>query len=153
MTHYWALALALHQLGTIVWIGGMFFAHMALRPAAAERLEPPSRLPLMLQVFDRFFPWVWASIILLWASGLWIYFGIYGGAVLLSVHWMMGIALMMTGLFVFIWLVPYRRMRAAVSAADWPAAGAQLAVIRRVIMTNLMLGLAAALLGASGGRF
>jgi uncharacterized membrane protein len=29
------IALWLHVTGVVVWVGGMFFAHMALRPAAA----------------------------------------------------------------------------------------------------------------------
>jgi uncharacterized membrane protein len=152
MSYQWAVTLALHQLGTVVWIGGMFFAHMALRPAAAELLSPPQRLPLLLRVFDRFFPWVWVSLLLLWGSGLWMYFGLLGGGAGLYVHLMMGIAFLMTLLFLFIWYVPYRGLSAAVAAGDWPSAAPQLATIRRVILTNLILGLVTAIVGA-GGRF
>ena len=45
----------LHLLGVVVWVGGMFFAHMALRPAATELLEPPQRLPLLQATLMRFF--------------------------------------------------------------------------------------------------
>ncbi|MEA3275131.1 MAG: CopD family protein [Pseudomonadota bacterium] len=152
MSYQWALAIALHQLGTIVWVGGMFFAHMALRPAANELLDPPQRLPLMLRVFDRFFPWVWVAIGLLWAGGFWIFLGVYGGKVGMYVHAMMGIAAIMTALFGFIWFVPYRRMKAAVARSDWPDAGAHLALIRKVILTNLLLGLVTAVLGAAGPK-
>lgn len=31
-----SLALALHVLAVVVWVGGMFFAYMTLRPVAAE---------------------------------------------------------------------------------------------------------------------
>jgi uncharacterized membrane protein len=37
------LALALHILGAIVWVGGMFAIYMCLRPARGT-LEPPQRL-------------------------------------------------------------------------------------------------------------
>ena len=47
--------IALHLLSAVIWVGGMFFAHMALRPAAAQVLEPPHRLQLWVQVFKRFF--------------------------------------------------------------------------------------------------
>ena len=40
------IALWLHLLATVVWVGGMFFAHVALRPAVAA-LPPPVRLPLV----------------------------------------------------------------------------------------------------------
>jgi len=49
-----AIVYALHLLAAIVWVGGMFFAHLVLRPAAME-LEPAQRLALWLRVFDRFF--------------------------------------------------------------------------------------------------
>jgi len=51
----------------MVWIGGMFFAHQVLRPVAVAQFEPPQRLPLWDGVFSRFFPWVWAAIIVLMA--------------------------------------------------------------------------------------
>ena len=38
-----ALAITLHILGAVIWVGGMFFAYMALRPVAAALLEPPQR--------------------------------------------------------------------------------------------------------------
>ena len=53
-----SLYITLHLLGVIVWVGGMFVAYMALRPAAVEVLEPYQRLPLMKRTLDRFFPWV-----------------------------------------------------------------------------------------------
>lgn len=38
------LAITLHVLSAVVWVGGMFFAWMALRPVAASLLEPPPRV-------------------------------------------------------------------------------------------------------------
>ena len=152
MPYQWAIALSLHQLGAIVWVGGMFFAHMALRPAAGEHLKPPQRLPFMLRVFDRFFAWVWGSIFLLWGSGLWILLSLYAGKAGLHVHLMMGLAALMTALFLFIWVVPYRRMKVAVAADDWPSAAARLAVIRGIVLVNLLLGLVTAVLGAAGAK-
>jgi hypothetical protein len=35
----------------------------------------------------------------------------------------------------------YRRLSAAVAASDWPTEGGQLAIIRQLILTNLVLGL------------
>ena len=37
--------LALHVLGAVLWVGGMFFALMVLRPSLAA-LSPPQRLDL-----------------------------------------------------------------------------------------------------------
>jgi uncharacterized membrane protein len=152
MTYQWALAVVLHQLGTIVWVGGMFFAHVALRPAVNELLEPPQRLSLMRRVLGRFFGWVWFAILLLWASGLWIFLGHFGGKAGIHVHAMMGIAAVMTALFLYIWFVPFRRMKAAVSASDWPGAAARLGLIRPIILVNLVLGLITAVLGSAGPK-
>lgn len=152
MHYQWALALALHQLGSIVWVGGMFFAHMALRPAAGELLKPPERLPLMLRVFDRFFAWVWGAVIVIWASGLWIFLGLFAGTAGLHVHLMMGLASLMTILFLFIWFAPYQRMKAAVAEEDWPGAADRLSQIRVIVLVNLLLGLAAAVLGVAGPK-
>ena len=38
------LLLFLHVAGVVVWVGGMFFAYVCLRPEAASQLEPPPRL-------------------------------------------------------------------------------------------------------------
>ncbi|MDO9239917.1 MAG: hypothetical protein Q7U30_07875, partial [Methylicorpusculum sp.] len=74
-----SLAITLHLLATVIWVGGMFFAYMALRPVAAQLLEVPMRLTLWAQVFERFFPYVWGSIIILLLTGLWITFSVLGG--------------------------------------------------------------------------
>ena len=49
----------IHHLAALIWVGGMFFAYVALRPAAMEVLDPPQRLRLWDAVFRRFFQWVW----------------------------------------------------------------------------------------------
>jgi uncharacterized membrane protein len=56
-----AFGIAIHALAAVLWVGGMFFAYMVLRPSAGP-LEAPVRLQLWDRVFSRFFPWVWASV-------------------------------------------------------------------------------------------
>ena len=41
-----AIALFLHVISDVIWIGGMFLAYIVVRPAAMEVLEPPLRLKL-----------------------------------------------------------------------------------------------------------
>src|ERR1039458_2851966 len=72
------LALAFHILGAVIWVGGMFAAYYCLRPAAGA-LEPPQRLLLWRSFFQKFFPWVWASVLLLLASGYWMLVTSFGG--------------------------------------------------------------------------
>ena len=72
------LALTLHILGAVVWVGGMFAAYVCLRPAAGA-LEPPQRLRLWRGFFGKFLPWVWISILLLLATGYWMMVTHFGG--------------------------------------------------------------------------
>jgi uncharacterized membrane protein len=145
-----AIAVGLHQLATIVWIGGMFFAHLALRPAVKQTVKVPDRLLLMRGVFGRFFPWVWGSILLLWGSGLWLFLVAFKAKAPVHVHVMMGIALVMTLVFVYIYVMPYRKLKIAIDYENWSWAAAKLALIRRLILVNLLLGLITALAGSSG---
>lgn len=143
------VALTLHLLASIVWVGGMFFAHLVLRPTANAHLQPPQRLPLLLGVFDRFFPWVWVAVVTLLATGFWIFFRIFHARAGLYVHLMMGLGLLMAGIFVFLWSLPYRRMGRALAAGDLLEAGRQLAQVRRLMATNLVLGLLVAVLAGA----
>ena len=149
-----AWALALHALAAMIWVGGMFFAYMALRPVAATLLEPPLRLPLWAQTFARFFPWVWAAVITLPAAGYLLVGRLYGGlaGAPVHVHLMQGLGWVMIALFAYVYFLPYRRLQAAVAAADWPAGGAALARIRRIVGINLILGLIVVAV-ATGGRY
>ncbi len=131
-----------HVLATVVWVGGMFFAHQVLRPVAAAQLEPPQRLRLWAGVFGRFFPWVWAAVVLLLVTGQGVVAQVGGyGVVPKHVHVMAGIGYLMAAIFAYVYFVPYRRFVAAVQAEAWPTAGEVLVVIRRIIGTNLTLGL------------
>ena len=145
------LALVLHSLAAAVWVGGMFFAYMALRPAAGA-LEPPQRLTLWRGTFDRFFPWVWAAVAALLVSGyamIFLHFGGFSGAGL-HVHVMHGIGLVMMALFAHLFFAPWRRLKAAVDAGNWAEGGRNLGPIRRIVGINLILGLVTVAVGASG---
>ncbi|WP_108444699.1 CopD family protein [Halomonas denitrificans] len=148
------LAISLHLLAAVIWVGGMFFAWMILRRVAGELLEPPQRLTLWYQVFQRFFPWVWASVAVLLATGLWMLFGYFGGmaGAGLHVHLMLVSGLAMMAIFLHVWFAPFRRLGRAVADEDWPTGGQQLARIRRLIGLNLLLGLATIAI-AAGGRY
>ena len=144
-------ALIVHILAAVVWVGGMFFAHQVLRPSAVA-LDPPFRLTLWSRVFDRFFSWVFAAIILLLASGYGLVFGVYGGfrALPISVNLMQGIGILMMLLFLHLYFAPWRRFRTAVAREDWAEGGRQLGQIRRIVTINLILGLIVIAIGGSG---
>lgn len=142
---------ALHVLSAIVWVGGMFFALLVLRPAAGA-MEPPDRLSLWARVFAGFFNWVWAAVALLLATGYWMIFQGWGGFANMPIylHWMHGIGWVMVLLFLHLWFAPYKRFKAALAAGDLPDAARRLNQIRWIVTVNLVLGLINATLGAAG---
>jgi uncharacterized membrane protein len=145
------IGLLFHILAAVIWVGGMFFAHQMLRPAAGA-LEPPQRLALWRRVFSRFFPWVWASVVALLASGYAMVFLGFGGfgRVGLPVHIMQGLGIIMMLAFAHLYFAPWRRFRAAVDAGEFPAAAKQLDQIRLIVTFNLVLGLVVVVVGATG---
>ncbi|MBV9522387.1 MAG: CopD family protein [Alphaproteobacteria bacterium] len=145
------LALALHILAALVWVGGMFFAHQILRPSAAP-LEPAMRLPLWERVFGRFLPLVLASILILLATGYAMVFLAFGGfaGLPLWVNLMQAIGLAMVLIFLHLYFAPWPRFRRAVAAGDLAGAGRQLDQIRRLVTVNLLLGLAVVVVAATG---
>ena len=145
------MLVALHALAAVVWVGGMFFAYMVLRPSAGP-LEPPLRLALWARVFGRFFPWVWASIAVLLVSGyamLFLRFGGFAGAGL-HIHVMQVTGLLMMLLFLHLFFAPWRRFSRAVETGAFQDAAASLDRIRRIVAINLVLGIVTVAVGASG---
>ncbi len=136
------LALLLHLSAVIVWLGGMVFAHFCLRPAVVM-LEPPQRLSLMAATLTRFFAIVIPVIVVLLASGGYLYTGREGLAAPIGVHIMVGIGIAMCLIFGHLFFGPFRRMTAAVAESAWPVAATQLGKIRMLVLTNLILGFAA----------
>ncbi len=132
--------LFLHLAGVALWVGGMFFAWMCLRPVAAVQLEPPARLKLWGAVFARFFPWVWAAVSAILISGLVTVLVVGMGQAPIHWHLMLLLGLVMAGIFVYVFQFPYARLTAAVTNQDWPAGGAALGQIRQLIGINLILG-------------
>jgi len=136
-----ALLLMLHVFGVVVWVGGMFFAYVCLRPAVAEMLEPPERLRLWRGVLARFFVWVWWSVMLVSASGLVVLMQHGFATAPRSWHLMMTSGLVMVGIFVFVAKSLYPALSRAVDAGDWKAGGLALMHIRQLVGVNLILGL------------
>jgi uncharacterized membrane protein len=145
------IALIFHILAAVVWVGGMFAAYLCLRPAASA-LEPPQRLMLWRNFFAKFFPWVWASVLLLLASGYWMLLTTFGGfaGAPAYINLMQAIGWVMIALFVFLFHAPWLAFKRAVDGKDWAAAAPQLNRIRQIIMINLPLGLIVVIIGGTG---
>jgi uncharacterized membrane protein len=135
---------ALHVLCAVVWVGGMFFAYVVLRPSLSV-LEPPQRIALHGQIFRRFFLVIWHAMPVIVVTGLLMIFVAFGGmaAVPWNVNVMMLLGLVMSAVFLGIFFGPYRTFRAAPGPAPLEA-------IRKLIGINLVLGLLTSVIAVLG---
>ncbi len=147
------LLYALHVLGAVLWVGGMAFAILALRPALAT-LEPPQRLAVQEGALGRFFRLIWHAMPVVLVSGWLLLFGWYGGFAGAGwhVHLMHLTALIMAGVFLAIVTGPWRAFRKAQAAGDRPRAAGAGDRIRQLVTLNLALGLITVAV-AAWGRF
>lgn len=131
----------LHLLGVIWWFGGMLFAYFCLRPAAAETLDPPKRLPLWTAAFERFLRYTAIAVVLIVVSGLTML--IETGFRNAPTGWlvMTGLGLLMTLIFGRVYLVLYPRLAAQCHISAWPAAAEEVNRMRRLVAINLVLAL------------
>ena len=144
------ILLAFHLLSAVIWVGGMFFAYMIVRPAAGNVLEAPERLRLWSKIFKSFLPRAWISAALLFSTG----------AVLLSVYSLKGAhVIIMSALAVAMLLIlghvtfaPAKRLHKFVAEANFEEAAAQLDQIRKLIGINTLIGLVIIVI-ASAGKF
>ncbi len=134
------LLIVLHLLSAILWIGGMFFAYFCLRPAAAEVLDPPKRLPLWVSTFARFLPYTAAAVVVLLATGAALLAGPGLRQAPVGWHIMLSLGLVMAAVFAYVYGVLYPRLRTGCEASAWPAAAQVLNRIRRLVALNLVLG-------------
>ena len=135
----WGWVLALHVMCAVLWVGGMFFAYVVLRPSLAV-LEPMQRIALHTQVFRRFFLVIWHVMPLILLSGFAVLFGFYGGMAFVgwNVHVMMLLGLIMSAVFLLIFFGPYARFR---RTTERTTAIAFIDRIRKMIAVNLVLGI------------
>nr|WP_314524823.1 CopD family protein [uncultured Pseudomonas sp.] len=150
-----AIFYSLHVLSALVWVGGMSFAWMVLRPAAMKALEGPARLKLWVEVFSGFFRWVWVAVVVLPVSGVGMIHLQYSGFETAPryVQVMMGLYVVMTALFIRIQALMLPELRTAVAAQDWPAGAAVLGKIRRLVGINLLVGLLLVAIAAARPSF
>lgn len=137
------LLLFLHLLGVVIWVGGMFFAHFALRPSAAEVLEPSKRVPLMAATLARFFRIVAFAVAAILLTGFAMMAHVGFASAPLGWHLMLTLGIVMALVFAYIYAVPFRKLRTHSQAGSWPHAAAALATIRQLVVFNLALGVCA----------
>jgi len=144
-------AIALHTLAFVIWVGGMFFAHQVLRPAAVEILEPPTRLKLWVANFKRFFPWVFICIAVILITGFWMFFQFPEKPIFM--HIMMGLGIIMMLIFFHVFFAPYKKLKNAVAEERWKDGGAALAQIRTLVGINTTIGIITIIVATAGKFF
>lgn len=138
----------LHVLSIIVWIGGMVYTLMFLRPSVVS-LEPPLRVKLMHDVLGRFFKAVLLLSSVAVLSGFWMVGRVAkqavqaGGSYTWPTAWvvMAVLGVIMFLIFAHIRFALYKRLQRAVAAADWPSGGVALEQIRLWVSVNLVVGI------------
>ena len=144
-----ALAQFIHILAVVLWIGGIVFMDGFLAPAlrrAMTQAEPRARLLYVL--FRNFFAAIWGAGAALVVTGYGMVWLRGGFGALSPAQWVMvilGSAMVVLALYIF--FVPFLRMRAAVLRADWGAACTQAAQIRLLSTVNIVLAVPTILSG------
>lgn len=144
-----SVGLLLHLVGVVLWVGGMGFGVMVLRPSLGA-LDAHARLPLMGTVHGKFFRMVWVLMPLVVLSGYMLLFGVHGGfgGVRWPIHVMHLLGLIMAGIFVTIWFGPYTALMRALAKGDVATAAGCNERIRRLVGMNFSLGVLAIVMGA-----
>ena len=150
-----AVAYSLHLLAALIWVGGMFFAWMILRPAAMTALEGPARLKLWVEVLQRFFGWVWVAVVILPISGVGLLQMRFNGFETAPryVQIMMGLYIVMVALFIRIQSLQLPELRKAIEAQAWADGAAVMGRIRRLVGCNLIVGLVLVAIAAARPTF
>ncbi|MBR71737.1 MAG: hypothetical protein CMM30_02200 [Rhodospirillaceae bacterium] len=146
-----AFFVGLHTIAAVVWVGGMFLAYTAVRPAAMN-LSPEERFKLWKSIGAKFFPVVGVCCIILVATGYGMIFEALGGfsSSGIHVHIMQGTGWLMIGLFGHLISSPYRKLVRSLKNGNTQDSAKALASMRRVVGINLLIGIATILIGATG---
>ena len=131
------------MLGAAIWIGGLFFIAWVL-PLSMGREDNETCHACWVTVLRRFFPWVWGCIILVLGSGF-IMISLLGGFTLVGapVYFMLAMGVIMTALFKFTFVAPFKHLVRGVDEGKPEVASYALGTIRKLMMTKLILGVAA----------
>lgn len=149
-----AFPIALHLLAAVVWVGGMFYAYLAMRPAVVQVIDPTHRPALWMATLARFSRWVWAAVVVLLTTGFGMVFGVYKGMTNVDwhVHAMIGLGTLMILLFAHAYFAPFKHLKQAVASNDNVEGAHRVGQIRRLVGINLILGLIVIII-ASAGRY
>ncbi len=148
-TILWGLVLTVHLLGMALWVGGAAYALLVLRPSL-NLLDQTQRVSVSLQTLSRFFRLIWhvMPIVLLtgWAMEIFREGGFANAD--WHINAMQGLALVMTGVFLWTYFGPFRRARRAIRPQP-----ALFESIRSLVGMNLVIGASIVVVASLGHSF
>jgi uncharacterized membrane protein len=138
----------IHLVAGIVWMGGMTFMLLALRPSVLEILEPQPRARLMGAVWGRFFRVVVVAVVALFITGGSLYSTSFRamkestgvGSVPLGMNLMLVIGVVMMLIFGHIYFAGFKKFKRALAAGEGPVAAKAAAQIHTLVVANFVLG-------------
>ena len=138
--------LALHTIGAALWVGGMAYAIIVLRPAIVV-LEPAARMQMHGQTMRRFLRLTWHVMPLVLISGWIMVFTLYGGFANIpwAVNAMQTLGIVMAAVFAYLALGPYKRFRRAIRPGP-----ELISKMRQLVLVNLALGTIVLVLASIG---
>lgn len=150
-----AIALALHVLAIVLWIGGVGFATMALLPALRTMRDTEQRIAAFQAVESRFAPVARASVGVAGATGLYMVYRLdaWGWFTMPSYWWMDAMVLVWVLfaalLFIVEPFVVHRRFAARARAAP-DAMFRRMQLLHWVLVTLALVTIAGAVAGSHG---
>jgi uncharacterized membrane protein len=143
--------LPLHTLAVIVWLGGLFLLCVSFYPSVRQ-LESATALSLWHRILSLFFIWAWISMLLILVSGIAMIFLAFGGfSGIPSIHrWNMLLGIPAMVLFGYLYFVPWRHFRHAMSTDDRLTAERSIRRTRTILVIILVLGVVASVVSVAG---
>jgi uncharacterized membrane protein len=144
-------AFVIHIPAIIIWLGSLFLLVVVLGPGARS-LDVAATLSLWPRVLSRFFVWGGVSLILILATGVAMVFMKFGGyGSVPTIHrFNMVVGVPAIALYAYLFFIPWRRLRHALTVDDGSAATKNLRQIQRLGAVVLALGLLATVVSAIG---
>lgn len=149
-----AIALALHVLSIVLWIGGVGFATIALLPALRRAAPGGEAIAIFEAVESRFAPVARSSIIFVGATGLYmlVRLNAWSWFTVLSYWWMHAMVLVWALFFALLFVIEplLRRRFGAVAKAAPDATFRRMQRLHWILLALGLLTVAAAVAGSHG---
>ncbi len=145
-TILWGLILSLHLLGMAIWVGGLVWVMVILRPSLAL-LDPTPRVSVHLQSLKRFFRLVWQVVLLTgWSMEIFREGGFAGAD--WHINAMQGLGILMALVFAYSYFGPFKKAQRAIRPKPEIFES-----IRSLAGTTLVIGIAVVVVASLGHSF